>query len=191
MPKTRPPKPTPDPWKIYQLAERYFEASHLLEKHAEGEDDMNEGAMDQDTMDEKWGAGAPQLLVDSFAIELYLKCLYVLDTNTAPPIEHDWEKLFVALETYIQGAIRDEFNISVSSHPILFHLKVINPQAFEVGVTDFDRSLKAARNTFHVRRYLYEEQPTGEWFYAHLFRDAVRAVTGRAIRLAGLDKSHK
>lgn len=184
MPKTKsskPSRPTPDAWKIYQLAERYLEASLILKEHAEN----------KAVEDEAWGAYAPRLLVDSLAIELYLKCLYVLDTKSAAPIEHDWEKLFDAMEFYIQDAIRAEFNILVASDLVLLHLKVINPQAFDVGVTDFDRSLKAGKNTFHGRRYIYEEPPTGEWFYTHLFRDAIRTVTGRAIRLAELNKTHK
>jgi hypothetical protein len=67
---------------MYQLAEHYSEASRLLEEQAKGKE---------------WGCSAPQLLVDSFAVELYLKCLFVLDTNIAPLQEHDWEKLFDAL----------------------------------------------------------------------------------------------
>ena len=60
MPKKKPLKPTPDYRKIYQLAEHYSEASRLLEEQAERKE---------------WGSSAPQLLVDSFAVELYLKCL--------------------------------------------------------------------------------------------------------------------
>lgn len=61
MPKQS--KQTPDARKMYQLAERYSEASQILDEQAESE---------------KWGCAAPQLLVDSFAVELYLKCLFVL-----------------------------------------------------------------------------------------------------------------
>lgn len=75
MPKVKLPKPTPDFRKIYQLAEHYSEASRLLDEQKKGEE---------------WGSSAPQLLVDSFAVELYLKCLFVLDTNIAPLQEHDW-----------------------------------------------------------------------------------------------------
>jgi hypothetical protein len=72
---------------------------------------------------------------------------------------------------------------------VLSNLDVINPEA--VKVTDFKRSLKAAKNTFDRRRYLYESQPAGEWFYAHLLREAIRAVTSMDIRLAGLSKKSK
>jgi hypothetical protein len=171
MPKVKVPKPTPDFRKMYQLAERYSEASHLLDEQAKGEE---------------WGCSAPRLLVDSFAVELYLKCLFVLDTNIAPLEEHDWAKLFDALAGYTKTAIREEFDRIVRSDPVLSHLNVINPEALKV--TDFDRSLSAAKNTFSKRRYLFERQPTDEWFYAHLLREAIRAVTSMDIRLAGLSK---
>jgi hypothetical protein len=171
MPKVKPPKPTPDYRKMYELAEHYSEASHLLDEQAKGEE---------------WGCSAPQLLVDSFAIELYLKCLFVLDTNIAPLQQHDWEKLFDALAPHTQTAIRDAFERIVRSDPVLSHLDVINPEALKV--TDFNRSLTAAKNTFDKRRYLFESQPTVEWFYAHLLREAIRAVTSMDIRLAGLTK---
>jgi hypothetical protein len=157
MPKAKPPKPTPDYRKIYQLAEHYSEASHLLDEQAKGEE---------------WGCSAPQLLVDSFAIEPYLKCLFVLDTNIAPPQEHDLQKLFDALAPHTQTAIRDAFERIVHANTVLKHLDVVNPEALKV--TDFNRSLNAAKNTFDKRRYLFELQSTGEWFYAHLLREAIR-----------------
>jgi hypothetical protein len=169
MPKVKLPKPTPEYRKMYQLAEHYSEASRLLEEQAKGED---------------WGCSAPQLLVDSFAVELYLKCLFVMDTNIAPLEEHDWEKLFDALLPHTKTLIRDAFERRVRSDPVLSNLDVINPEA--IKVTDFKRSLTAAKNTFAKKRYLFESQPTGEWFYAHLLREAIRAVTSMDIRLAEL-----
>jgi len=168
MPKVKQPKPPPDCRKMYQLAEHYSEASRLLAEQAKGE---------------RWGCSAPQLLVDSFAVELYLKCLFVLDKNIAPPEKHDLQMLFYDLNPYTQVAVREAFKRTVGSDPILPHLNVINPDALKV--TDFERSLAAAKNTFDKRRYLYESVPQGEWFYAHLLRNAIRAVTKMDIRLAG------
>ena len=174
MPKVKPLEPTPDYRKMYQLAEHYSEASRLLEEQAKGEE---------------WGCFAPKVLVDSFAVELYLKCLFVLDTNIAPLKEHDWEKLFDALALHTKTAICDAFERIVRSDSVLSHLDVINPEALKV--TDFKRSLTAAKNTFDKKRYLYESQPTGEWFYAHPLREAIRAVASMDIRLAGLSKESK
>ena len=179
MPKVKLPKPTPDYRKMYQLAEHYSEASRLLDEQAKGKE---------------WGCSAPQLLVDSFAVELYLKCLFVLDANIAHLEGHDWEKLFNALLPHTKTAIRDAFERIVRSDPVLSHLDVINPEALKV--TDFDRSLTAAKDTFDKKRYLYEppskdSPPPGAWFYAHLLREAIRAVTSMDIRLAGLSKKSK
>jgi len=117
MAKVKLPKPTPDYRKIYQLAERYSEASSLLDEQAKCEE---------------WASSAPQLLVDSFAVELYLKCLFVLDTNIAPLEEHDWEKLFDALMPHTKTAIREASERIVHSDPVLSHLSVINPEALKV-----------------------------------------------------------
>lgn len=169
MSKLAPAKPTPDYRKIYQLAEHYSEASRLLEKQARRD---------------LWGCSGPKLFVDSFAVELYLKCLFVLDTNAAPLQEHDWQKLFDALAPHTKISIRDEFERNVRSDDVLSNLDVINPEA--IKFTDFNRSLRAAKNTFYKRRYLFESQANDEWFYAHLLREAIRKVTSMDIRLAGL-----
>lgn len=139
MPKNKTQIPAPNPRDIYQLALRYTEASKILEYQAKGE---------------AWGASAPRLLVDSFAIELYLKCLYVLDTGLTPLRGHNWVKLFDALLSHTRAIIREQFERIVNEDPILRNLDVINPDAKKV--TDFYRSLQAAGNTFDKRRYLYE-----------------------------------
>jgi len=169
MAKVKLAKPAPDYRKMYQLAEHYSEASCILEEQARRKE---------------WGCSAPQLLVDSFAVELYLKCLFVLDTNIAPLEEHDWQELFDALLPHTKAAIRESFERIVRSDHVLSNLHVINPEA--VKVTDFNRSLAAAKDTFYKKRYLFESQPTSEWFYAHLLREAIRAVTSMDIRLAAL-----
>src|SRR4051794_31006543 len=98
MPKVKPPKPTPDFRKMYQLAEHYSEASRLLSEQAKGGD---------------WGCAAPQFLVDSFGVELYLKCLFVLDTNIAPLEEHECHNLFNILAPHTKTAIRDSFDRTI------------------------------------------------------------------------------
>ena len=99
MAKYRPPKPTPDVKQMYQLAEHYSEASRLLDHQARGDG---------------WGCSATQMLVESFAVELYLKCLYVLDMGAAPPVGHDWEELFGALKDFTSERTRAQ---SGSSFP--------------------------------------------------------------------------
>ncbi len=135
MPKNKQTKPTPDFKEMFQLAERYAEASKLLDEQAKSDG---------------WGCSAPQMLVESFAVELYLKCLYVQDMGNAPPEEHDWKKLFDALKEFTRNAIREEFRRIIDSEPILANLAVINPEA--VRITDFGRALEAGKNTFDKRR---------------------------------------
>jgi hypothetical protein len=175
MNKVKQPKPSPDFKKMYQLAEHYSEASSLLEQQAKGEE---------------WGCSAPRLVVDSFAVELYLKCLFVIDTNTAPLKEHDWVKLFDALLPNTQTAIREEFERIINSDPFLPYLRqfpAINPNA--VRFTDFKLSLISAKNTFVKSRYLYQAQPNEEWGYAQLIPKAIRSVATMVIPFAGLNKS--
>ena len=158
----------PDYKKIFRLAEKYTEASRILRKEMGGDG---------------WESSAPRLLVDSFAVELYLKCLYVLDANKRPKRGHDWLKLFEALERQTQLAIREEFKRIIESDVVLNNLGTINPEAAKL--TDFNRSLEAARDTFDKRRYVYEGIPEGEWFYGHMLQQSIRNVTVMDIRLAG------
>jgi hypothetical protein len=166
MAKTKPSRQTPDVKQMYQLAEHYSEASRLLQDQAQGNG---------------WGCLAPQMLVESFAVELYLKCLYVLDMNEAPPFGHDWEKLFNALKDFTRDLIREQFKRSINSDSVLRNLRHINSDA--VKVTNFNRLLRTGKNTFDQRRYLYERLPADEWFYAKLLREAIQAVTKMDIRL--------
>lgn len=162
----------PDFRLMYQLAERYSEASELLEQHARRD---------------AYGASGPQTMVDSFAVELYLKCLHVLDNNDSPPRRgvdaHDWVKLFNGLKPHTKTMIRDFFDQSVRDDPGLRNLKEINPEA-PAGLTDFGESLRVAARTFSDRRYLYEPRNSGNWFYAHLIRSAIRRVTKLDLRLS-------
>ena len=160
MGKTR---TTPDFYQIFQLAEQYSKASIVLDEASKGNEDQ-------------WSS--PRMMVDSFAVELYLKCLFVIDLN-APPWGHDWKKLFDELKPYTRTAIRDEFNRIVNSHPVLRNLDVINPEALKM--TDFDLSLKVAKNTFDKGRYTYDSELPRGWFYTHLIREAIRSFANMVV----------
>lgn len=166
-----PSKSSPDLKQMFLLAEQYTEASCLLENQLTGDDPLRD---------------APRLLVDSFAVELYLKCLHVQD-HAVGPHGHDWQKLFDSLKPATKTAVREAFGRIIENNVVLRHLQTINPGA--AMVLDFERSLAAAKNTFDKRRYLYEPPPTGEWFYAHLLRDAVRAVVCMDPRLGQVKKT--
>jgi hypothetical protein len=162
-------KQVPDFRRIFLLAEEHSTAADILKgRSTEGEEKTS----------------SPRLMIDSFAVELYLKCLYVMDKDEAPPRLHNWVKLFEALEPHTREAIREDFYRMVDGDLVLRNLRSINPDA--VKTTEFYRSLEAAGSTFDKHRYTFEPPPDGEWFYGHLLRQAIRNVTIMDIRLADL-----
>jgi len=166
MSRSKQEQPIPDVKKMYMLAEQYYKASEILKEQI---------------TDKPWGSSAPRLLVEFFSIELYLKCLFVLDTNKSPIKGHNIKSLFGKLETHTKNAIRSTFNQTISSNFVLSNIDLFNPDAAKT--LDFDRLLTVSKDTFDKRRYLYEELPSGEWFYSYLLRDAIRTVTKMDIRL--------
>lgn len=167
MAKTQGQLPSPDVGQMFQLAEQYSIASNLFIKQSWGG---------------KWGCGAPYLLVDSFAVELYLKCLITQDTGKAAKWGHNLRALFDALPCPTQTEIRKAFQRVIDADAVLKHLPAINPDA--VIVLDFNRSLDAASDTFDKRRYAYDPSPPKEWYYAHLLRLAVRNVAKLDLRVS-------
>src|SRR4051812_6029494 len=99
--KPKPGGPVPDPHKIFQTAESFREAADLLEK----------------TPAQR---GAAFLVTDALAVELYLKCLYVLDNEKrlAPPQEHPFDVLFRELTPGTQKAVIRRFGVN-NNHPVL------------------------------------------------------------------------
>jgi len=166
MAKKNSQNPAPDVARMFQLAEQYSIASNLLIKQSWGA---------------KWGCGAPYLLVDSFAVELYLKCLFTLDTGKAANHSHNHRDLFDALSSATKTQIRHAFNRVIDADDVLKNLATLNPDA--TIVLDFDRSLDAASDTFDKRRYAYDPPPAKEWYYAHLLRLAVRDVAKLDVRV--------
>jgi len=169
MAKKKTQGPAPDVGQMFQLAEQYSVASNLLIKQSWGG---------------TWGCGAPYLLVDSFAVELYLKCLFTQDTGKTAAHSHNHRELFDALASTTKTQIRDAFKRVIDADVVLKHLAAVNPDA--TIVLDFDRSLDAASDTFDKRRYAYEPPPAKEWYYAHLLRLAVRDVAKIDLRVSRL-----
>ena len=171
MSKKNETKETPDYKKMFLLAEHYSAASKLLVEQSRG--DQAKG--------KNWGCHGPHLLVDSFAVELYLKCLYVQDNKQSPPGIHDWERLFEELKEGTQKSVLLEYNRLIDADHIVGNyllMREINPDALKVR--DFRRALKAARTTFQHHRYLYEQptpKPGEEWFYADFLKVAIRNIT--------------
>ena len=166
MAKQKSQTPTPDVAEMFQLAEQYSIASNRLVEQSHGTAKY---------------AGAPYLMVDSFAVELYLKCLVTQDTNKPAQWSHNHRELFDTLKATTQVEIRKAFQRVIDGDVVLRHLHTINPDAAKV--LDFDRSLNAASSTFDKRRYAYDPPSSAEWYYAHLLRLAVRDVAKVDLRV--------
>lgn len=167
--KPKPPQPAPDIGQVFRLAEQYSIASNLLVHQSWGNG---------------WGCGCPHLMVDSFAVELYLKCLVAADTEHAAEWDHNHRNLFNVLKPSTRAVIIDAFQRLINSDVVMRHLNEINPRASMV--LDFNRSLDAASDTFDGRRYAYDppKDPNKEWYYGHLLRLAVRDVAKLDLRCA-------
>jgi hypothetical protein len=169
------PASVPDFKQVFLLAEYHAAASRLL---------------DNQSKVKEFGSIGPKMLVDSFSVELYLKCLYVQDKDAAPPEVHDWEVLFEELKPGTQKAVILEYNRLIDADHIVGNyllLREINPEA--VKVRDFRRALKAARMTFDKKRYMYEvNNNTEEWFYADFLGNAIRNITMTNLEIMKLKK---
>jgi hypothetical protein len=60
--------------------------------------------LEEQAKGDEWACAAPRMLVDSFAAEFSLKCLFVLDTNSTPKQGHDLQVLFDELKPYTKTA---------------------------------------------------------------------------------------
>jgi hypothetical protein len=92
----------------------------------------------------------PQIVLSAFAIELYFKCLIVLDSGNEPRREHALTELFVDLASDRQTSIRKWFYFTHNSVKELIDLARV------YGSSDFESSLALASRIFDRWRYCYE-----------------------------------
>lgn len=113
---------------------------------------------------------APMTTLDSFALELYLKCLHVIDHGKAAR-GHDFKKLFGGLTEGMQKAVRTLYNIRLSREAIANEAAKDHPR-IPLGL---DSILEMSKTTFETMRYLYEKDViTSRLFYWPMVRLAVR-----------------
>lgn len=88
----------------------------------------------------------------AFALEMYLKCLLLLEQGQAPRGRdgHDLHKLFHALNPTVQSQLTKD-------HEGFFKSKGL-------PVDDLEELLKRGRNAFVEFRYAHEQVPTGTYF---------------------------
>jgi len=111
---------------------------------------------------------APTVTLDSFATELYLKCLYAID-HGMPSRGHKYQELFAALKPGMQQAVRYVYNDFLANHSVAEFMRRNEP-TFIAGL---DECLRISNETFESMRYLYEGGH-GQQFYWPLLRLALR-----------------
>jgi hypothetical protein len=104
----------------------------------------------------------------AFALEMYLKCLLLLEQGQAPR-GHDLHKLFHALSSTTQSQLTKDHEELVKSNPDWA------ATASKLGVpTDLEELLKRGRNAFADFRYAHEQIPSGTDFALNGFTYCVR-----------------
>lgn len=153
----------PDPHAIFLYAEAFAEAAEELQpqfrKKPPGRLHIPDAAH-----------AAPAATLDAFALELYLKCLYVLDHSDSA-WGHDTEKLIGELKPGTQDSLRSHYEVVLSGHAeIVAELERDHP-----GLQEFDRALATSSKAFETLRYLFEGV-SNVLFYWPLIRLAARAT---------------
>jgi hypothetical protein len=100
---------------------------------------------------------APFVTVTSFAIELYLKCIYMIETGKPAPNIHDLNQLYRKLGEESKIVIEMVYNMLVQQDPTVNALKEKVPEM----KTDLDSVLKEISGAFIKWRYSYEKKLTG------------------------------
>jgi hypothetical protein len=115
---------------------------------------------------------APFMTVDSFSLELYLKCLWAMDHSGPPPYGHDIAWFYKKLKRKTKKLLRDNYDAVVAQSGLPDTMDPRN----RALMSDFKRYLKFSNRTFLEVRYLYER----EWMkkprirYWSVMRNTVR-----------------
>jgi hypothetical protein len=130
-----------DAQEIFRQALAFEDAANALQDRLVG------GPVDDTTPVSQTVSGSrndfcPQVVLEAFAIELYLKCILAIE-GTAPPRRHDlWENLFVLLTPDNKRRLTHHYNevLAGTTAPPL----------------DIEEALKQSAKAFESFRYLYE-----------------------------------
>jgi hypothetical protein len=100
---------------------------------------------------------APYVTVTSFTIELYLKCIFMLDKGKSAPNIHDLAKLYNSLGDESKIVIEKVYEMAVSHDPIVNAMRAQVPEM----ITDLNKVFKEISGAFVKWRYSYERKITG------------------------------
>ena len=165
--------PLPDPLEIYLLAHSFESANGILghEMRLQWQErpggDLAAAAEGIEPRDL-----APVVILDAFGLELYLKCLLVIE-GKVPRKEHDHRKLFALLSAPTQREVRQHHERLVESNPsIREFIEAGHPRSH----FQLDEVLRQCGNAFTSWRYLYERPDRELIHYTGCVREAVKAV---------------
>lgn len=116
----------------------------------------------------------PAITLESFATELYLKCLFTLDHGKALH-GHKVDELFAKLKPGTQQSVRHFYVEYCRDHPLATLAAKQHPK-IQLGL---DNYLKLCREVFETIRYFYEEKNTMLFYWPVLsmsLRDTIRAI---------------
>jgi HEPN domain-containing protein len=117
---------------------------------------------------------SPMTVLDAFAVELYLKCLYILDCNKHPPKKHDFLVLFERLTNKgTKDSIRLLYGEYIKISPIAPVLQKRDPKTYK-EVLELERYLELSGKVFEDVRYFYGWEGKSKMFYWPMLRLAVR-----------------
>jgi hypothetical protein len=145
-------------YRIFTHAKQFEKASMLLAQQIQSDADFM----------------LPCTMMGCFVFELYLKCLIVIETGSAPRKEHNYLKLFEKLSAESKAKIKEYYDKNPSPTQLLQRsgkFSVLRPEdATYMQNLDlsFDAVLAASKNAFQQVRYIYEEgqMKLGDSFFA-------------------------
>ena len=144
-------KPLVDPMAIFLCAEGYFKACQIMSMYHSAEvfELMRIGQQPYTHLD------APSCVFGAFTLELYMKCLYVLDFDQNPRWGHNLKELFEFLSPETRQKTEIYFNEFSAPHVVQSSEKIVQ----ELGLDrppDLMTELGKCTTAFEFFRYAFE-----------------------------------
>ncbi|WP_144030871.1 hypothetical protein [Bradyrhizobium japonicum] len=119
------------------------------------------------------------MVLSAFASELYLKCLFVLETSRDPPEIHDLRKLFLLLSQAARDELEAAWNLYAAQPNRVRVYEAIERLTGSVVPRDLRWSLRNGSDAFTSLRYLHEERNQNTKFFLGDFPAMVRGIVLR------------
>jgi transcriptional regulator with XRE-family HTH domain len=115
---------------------------------------------------------APLAVNSALAVELYLKCLLLLEGKSYAPV-HDLKSLFDSVDTDDKERIKQFFTEDIARKEYIKRIQASNPEMrYEV-----EPILEAANKAFEEWRYIFEEKDYTRYYYGlEEVREAVERI---------------